>query len=54
VRIPLAVVLPEKNQNHVLTQTGNLRLDLCLRSIADSDHRDHSSDANDNTERSQD
>ncbi len=40
-----------KNQDHVLTQSGDLRFHLRLGSVADSDHRDDRAHTNDNAER---
>ena len=53
MRIPLAVVLPEKIRMHVLAQARDLRFHLRLRAVADADHGDDRADADDDAERGQ-
>ena len=43
-----------KNEDHILSEAGDLRLDLRFRAVADSNHRDDRADTDDNSERGQD
>ena len=47
------LLTPRKNQNHIFSETGDLRFHLRFRAVTDPDHGDHCPDADDNTERSQ-
>jgi hypothetical protein len=42
-----------EDQNHILSEAGNLRFHLCLRSVADPNHRNHRAHADDNSQCSQ-
>src|SRR5262249_48064502 len=42
------------DENHVLSETRDLRLDLRLGAVADADHRDDGADADDHAEHGQD
>ena len=54
VRMPLAVMLPEKIRITFSPRLGDLRFDLRLGAVADADHRDDRADADDDAERGQD
>src|SRR5439155_10090841 len=42
-----------KNQNHILSEAGDLRFHLRLCAVADPDHGDHCADTDDDAKRSQ-
>jgi hypothetical protein len=42
-----------KNEDHILFEARDLRLDLRFRAVADSNHRDNRADADDNSQRGQ-
>ena len=43
-----------KDEDHILPETGNLRLDLSLRSVANPNHCNDRANTNDDAERGQD
>jgi hypothetical protein len=42
-----------KNEDHILSEARDLRLDLRFRAVADSNHRDDRADTDDNSQRCQ-